>query len=148
MRARRPWWLSHPESGRHARRIRGSGLGRRSRPPHGRHRLRRRQAGVTRRSSSPPLVRSRMSAPSFSFHPAAIEEALSAARWYHERSPLAAGSAWHPQTQAPLFSVLGDLSRIGRIRPDRGRGPRASAARLLERAALTIYTALPLAVRG
>ena len=31
-----------------------------------------------------------MSAPSFSFHPAAIEEAHSAARWYHERSPLAA----------------------------------------------------------
>jgi plasmid stabilization system protein ParE len=31
-----------------------------------------------------------MSAPLFSFHPAAIEEAHSAARWYHERSPLAA----------------------------------------------------------
>jgi len=31
-----------------------------------------------------------MSTRSFSFHPAAIEEALSAARWYGERSPLAA----------------------------------------------------------
>jgi len=31
-----------------------------------------------------------MSAGSFSFHPAAIEEAVSAARWYHERSPSAA----------------------------------------------------------
>src|SRR5256885_8405028 len=31
-----------------------------------------------------------MSAASFSFHPAAIEEALFAARWYRERSPLAA----------------------------------------------------------
>src|SRR5260370_35702223 len=89
-----------------------------------------------------------MSASSFSFHPAAIEEALSAARWYHERSPLAAGSAWHPQTQAPLFSVLGALSIIGRIRPARGRGPRASAARLFERAALTISTPLPLQFRG
>jgi len=96
-----------------------------------------------------------MSAPSFSVHPAAIEEALSAARWYRERSPLAATRfvaelnqvidrileaphlaafrAWHPQTQAPLFSVLGDLSGIGRIRPDLGRGPRLSSARLLEK---------------
>jgi plasmid stabilization system protein ParE len=31
-----------------------------------------------------------MSAAAFSFHPAAIEEAVLAARWYHERSPLAA----------------------------------------------------------
>jgi plasmid stabilization system protein ParE len=31
-----------------------------------------------------------MSAASFSFHPAAIEEAVLAARWYHERSALAA----------------------------------------------------------
>jgi plasmid stabilization system protein ParE len=31
-----------------------------------------------------------MSAASFSFHPAAIEEAIFAARWYRERSPLAA----------------------------------------------------------
>jgi plasmid stabilization system protein ParE len=31
-----------------------------------------------------------MSAASFSFHPAAIEEAVWAGRWYHERSPLAA----------------------------------------------------------
>jgi plasmid stabilization system protein ParE len=32
-----------------------------------------------------------MSPDSFSFHPDAIEEALSAAQWYHERSPIAAG---------------------------------------------------------
>jgi hypothetical protein len=32
-----------------------------------------------------------MTAAQFSFHPAAIEEAESAARWYGERSPLAAG---------------------------------------------------------
>jgi plasmid stabilization system protein ParE len=31
-----------------------------------------------------------MSATSFSFHPAAIEEAISATRWYRERSSLAA----------------------------------------------------------
>jgi plasmid stabilization system protein ParE len=31
-----------------------------------------------------------MTASSFSFHPAAIEEAVSATRWYRERSPLAA----------------------------------------------------------
>jgi plasmid stabilization system protein ParE len=31
-----------------------------------------------------------MSASSFFFHPAAIEEAISAAQWYRERSPLAA----------------------------------------------------------
>lgn len=31
-----------------------------------------------------------MSAASFTFHPAAIEEAVLAARWYRERSPLAA----------------------------------------------------------
>ena len=31
-----------------------------------------------------------MSAASFSFHPTAIEEAIFAARWYRERSPLAA----------------------------------------------------------
>jgi plasmid stabilization system protein ParE len=31
-----------------------------------------------------------MSAASFCFHPAAIEEAIFAARWYRERSPLAA----------------------------------------------------------
>jgi plasmid stabilization system protein ParE len=31
-----------------------------------------------------------MNASAFSFHPAAIEEALSAAGWYRERSPLAA----------------------------------------------------------
>ena len=31
-----------------------------------------------------------MSAASFSFHPAAIEEAVLAARWYHGRSALAA----------------------------------------------------------
>jgi plasmid stabilization system protein ParE len=31
-----------------------------------------------------------MSAPAFSFHPAAIEEAVLAARWYRERSALAA----------------------------------------------------------
>ena len=31
-----------------------------------------------------------MSASSFSFHPSAIEEAISAARWYRERSLLAA----------------------------------------------------------
>lgn len=31
-----------------------------------------------------------MSASAFFFHPAAIEEAISAARWYRERSPLAA----------------------------------------------------------
>jgi hypothetical protein len=31
-----------------------------------------------------------MSATSFSFHPAAIEEAISATRWYRERTRLAA----------------------------------------------------------
>jgi hypothetical protein len=31
-----------------------------------------------------------MSPASFSFHPDAIEEALSAARWYRERSPITA----------------------------------------------------------
>src|ERR1700674_3473260 len=98
-----------------------------------------------------------MSAASFSFHPAAIEEAIFAARWYRERSPLAATRfvaelnqtidrileaphaslaafrTRHPQTQAPLFSLLGDLSRSGRIRPGLGRGPRPSPAWLLEK---------------
>ncbi len=96
-----------------------------------------------------------MSASSFSFHPAAIEEAVSATRWYRERSPLAATrfvaelnevidrileaphrwprSARDPQTQASLFSVFRDLSGIGRIRLDLGRSPRASAARILEK---------------
>jgi len=97
-----------------------------------------------------------MSAASFSFHPAAIEEAIFAARWYRERSPLAAtrfvaelnqtidGILEAPhrwprsahdtrKLKLPLLSLLGDLSRSGRIRPGLGRGPRPSPAWLLEK---------------
>src|SRR5260370_32983513 len=119
MRTRRPCRLSHRESGRHARRIRGSGLGRRSGAPHGRHRLRRRQAGFSRRGSSPPLVRSRMSAPSFSFHPAAIEEALSAAPLYHEPSPLAA-----TRFVAELNEVIDRILEAPHLWPRSARGTR------------------------
>lgn len=67
----------------------------------------------------------------FFFHPAAIEEAESAARWYRERSPitatrfvdelnrvidkiggspaLAAGHAQQAKSQAAVLSLLGDL---------------------------------------
>jgi plasmid stabilization system protein ParE len=70
-----------------------------------------------------------MTAPQLSVHPAAIEEAESAAHWYRERSAVAAarfvdelnqifdkildapqrwprGSAWHPLGEASVFSVL------------------------------------------
>ena len=106
-----------------------------------------------------------MSAATFSFHPAAIEEAIFAARWYRERSPLAATrfvaelnqtidrileaphhwprSAHDTRTQASLFSLLGDLSRSGRIRPGLGRGPRPSPAWLLEKWILSVRAPFP-----
>jgi plasmid stabilization system protein ParE len=72
-----------------------------------------------------------MNSGSFSFHPDAIEEAWLAARWYRERSPIAARrfvselnevidkiveapKRWppsrHAKDKAPLFPVFGDLS--------------------------------------
>jgi hypothetical protein len=59
-----------------------------------------------------------MSAASFSFHPATIEEAIFAARWYRERSPLAATRFVAELNQTidrilPLVSSILGRERLG-----------------------------------
>ena len=60
-----------------------------------------------------------MTASSFSFHPAAIEEAISAVGWYRERSPLAA-----TRFVAELNQVIDRILEAPRRWPRSARGTR------------------------
>jgi plasmid stabilization system protein ParE len=60
-----------------------------------------------------------MSATSFSFHPAAIEEAISATRWYRERSRLAATNF-----VAELNEAIGRILKAPHRWPLSSRGTR------------------------